>query len=247
MNALVKAIVTPTACAAAFYFIIDSEYARKERLKRLVSRPVSEFALTRDEKYVPNIELVADITEAVESCRGGIRILWEPQGGGKTTTLHSVLRELQKEGKIGGVVSISPPVTSDERSPAVWYRNSFRDEFGEILKKGERLSTLLDKVVVPDKPVVIVFDPLDDLRLTEDFDEITKDIARDSDRFKTYVVFYLTSNAEKAKHIWDLNGRQKIDRLGSRNPIAYRWGANEVDQWITNYSKQHPQSLLDSD
>jgi hypothetical protein len=247
MRSIAKFLVAPAVCAVSFSFIIDTEYIRKLRLQRRVRFPVYGFHLNPDEKYVPNIRLVSDIVKAIESHHGGIHIIWEPQGAGKTTTLHKVLDELYQTGKISGIVSIAPPVEADEYSPVVWYRNTFRDELGNVLKKGERLSKLLNGTVTSDKPVVIVFDPLDDVKLTEDFDELTKDIARDSDRFKTYIVFYVYSNADMAKHMWNLNGRQKIDRLGSRNPVAYKWGTDEIDQWIDNYIKHYPESLLGGD
>ena len=47
--------------------------------------------------------------------------------------------------------------------------------------------------------------------------------------------------------MWDWNGRQKIDPLGTLNPLDYRWSDNEVDLRINFHTKQNPGSFLEDD
>jgi hypothetical protein len=71
-----------------------------------------------------------------------------------------------------------------------------------------------------------------------------KTLAEDSVSCKSYVVIALCANPAKAKVMWGWNGRSKITLVGEGRQKVYKWTELEIDQWIENYIKHHPESCL---
>jgi hypothetical protein len=185
--------------------------------------------------------LRGDISNAITDGYGGVKLLWAPQGAGKTTTVRAICsRLLTEEGKIAGAIVIKP---SDELTltPASWFRRSLADIRGEIQKPGEFLSQLLGyKLNIGEKPFVIVFDQFENVMTDENLRVFVKTLAEDSVLCKSYVVVIISSNPSKTITMWGWNGRQKITIIGGKLAFArYKWNETDIDQWIREFRKSN--------
>jgi hypothetical protein len=175
---------------------------------------------------------------------GGVKIVWAPQGAGKTTTVRKVLMKMKELKKIRGCIVITPP--DSNAMPSVWLRSALHDSFGELLRTSEKLSHILPKS--DGRPFVIVFDQVDDLPYGEDMKRFMMSVAEDSYLTRSYVVLILTANAVNAKTMWEWNGHEKIVLMSDirrQSPMNYRWDQDDVEKWIVKYAESNAQRGLE--
>jgi Cdc6-like AAA superfamily ATPase len=212
--------ITAVGVSTLAVFCIDLPYAREKRLKFKFKTQIPEFKLNTL-PYVSHKKLEEDLEfDLVNSIRAqaGVRIVWSVPGGGKTTTVTHVVNKLLKDGKIGGCIYMTPPADREER-PAAWFSKNTSDLFGSILHKNEKLSTVLGFGDNDTKPFVIILDQIEgSFQFDENFEQLVRSLAYDSDRCKSYIVLVMTSDADKARDMYSWNGGTKISFLGASNP-----------------------------
>ena len=169
-----------------------------------------------------------------------MKILWAPPGAGKSTTVREGLKtELSNENIHGAMVFIPPRMMVDE--PDAWFRSNL-EVFGlETLKVNDSLSSLFHKD--PKKPYVIVIDQCDNLRFDEKMKRFIKSLAEDSSRASKFVVLVLCSEATKAATMKEWNGGVKFALMGVDHE-AYKWTAEQIDEWTEHYLDSHKSSKL---
>ena len=127
---------------------------------------------------ISKLLLASDMEESIKSESCGVKIIWAPQGSGKSTTARRVLNQLQRDDKISGAFIASPPDRDDKDDPSVWFRCAVSDSFGVTLKPMDKLSTLL--IAPKEKPFVIVLDQCEDIDFLDNMRVFMKSMAADS-------------------------------------------------------------------
>ena len=238
-------VIVATAFGGCASALVDSEYIRKQRLQYQFRKRMTPFELKRDELFVSKLLLASDIEESINSQSCGVKIIWAPQGSGKTTTVRRVLRQLQNEDKISGALIACPPCNETKDDPSVWFRYAISDIFGVTLKPMDKLSNFL--TAPKEKPFVVVLDQCEDIDFLDKMRVFIKSMAADSALTKSYVVLVICADPVKASIMWDWNGRQKIAPIGTDEPLNYRWREYEIDLWIDFHRKHNPGTFLEDD
>ena len=237
LNAFGAAIVCPV-----IWLVWSSSPIRTERLKHLLQRPVSK--LTNDPLFVQETSLGLDIERSIATKFDGVKVIWAPQGAGKTTTVRQVIRGLQASDKIRGAIILSPP-TDHYEVPSKWFRSALQDMTGNLLNGTEKLSQILPKI--DGRPYVFVLDQIDQAPMDNDMRVFMTTLAEDSCLTKAYAVLAVCSDASVAKTTWDWNGREKIVLLSEslgRSAVEYRWDENAIEQWLIQFQAANPSSPL---
>ena len=238
-------VIVATAFGGCASALVDSEYIRKQRLQYQFRKRMTPFELKRHELFVSKLLLASDIEESINSQSCGVKIIWAPQGSGKTTTVRRVLRQLQNEDKISGALIACPPSNETKDDPSVWFRYAISDIFGVTLKPMDKLSNFL--TAPKEKPFVVVLDQCEDIDFLDKMRVFIKSMAADSALTKSYVVLVICADPVKASIMWDWNGRQKIAPIGTDEPLNYRWREYEIDLWIDFHRKHNPGTFLEDD
>ena len=238
LSALGAAVISPAA-----WFLLNSVPIRTERLKVMLQRPVNDFQLPIGAPLVLQTSLAMDIETSICSNGGGVKIIWAPSGAGKTATVRRVLKNLQAARKIRGAIVINPP--DSYVMPSTWFRSSLRDMFGNLVNPNEKISEILPKF--DGRPFIFVLDQIDNAPMGEDMRVFIKTLAEDSHLTKLYAVLVICSDASNAKTMWDWNGHEKIamlNELRDQSPAIYRWGKDDVEQWLIGFQVANPSGPL---
>lgn len=214
----------------------ESEWGRSIRLRYKASNPTMEMDC--DFPFVMKTTLEADLHRILTKPDGGVKIIWTPQGGGKTITTLKVCNELLKTKKIGGILVFRPPKNGGDF--VNWFTQQTRDCFSPLLKPEEPLSLLLPK---SDKPVVVIIDQIDNAMLNENAERAIRCMAEDSTLSKSYIVLVLTHNASNAYRMREWNGRQKIVIANNDDPMKYKWDENDVREWLKGYKDFYAENM----
>jgi hypothetical protein len=213
--------------------VLETPWARS---RRIMNKATSDIKLMAENfPFVMKEELAEDLTKAMTVVRGGVNILWAPQGAGKTTTVQKVCEKLKKEGKILGAVIMQPP-DGNADPPHKWFRMCLSDAFGALLLENEKLSDLMP-YSKGHPPVVFVFDQMDNVKTTDELKCFIKTLAEDSTLVKSYVVIVILHDADIAHSMREWNGRQKIVILSDHDVFRYKWNENDISEWLKNYSR----------
>ena len=217
----------------------DIDFAKNSRLRLLLSKPIEKFKLGIGMPLILKKELANEIRLSIFDGSCGVKILWIPQGGGKSTTVREVVSNLQLENAIAGALIISPP-DNNNILPSEWFRQALVDMRGPLLGDHEKLSKRLP-AIRNGKLFVFVLDQLENCQLNEDLKCFIKTLAEDSDRVKSYVIIAITSDAVMATTMWEWNGRQKITLMGDDGLdfSTYKWSEVEVKEWLQKYQPKY--------
>ena len=240
-----RGIPIVSAVSVAIYGIEQSEFGRKKLLALRFSRTITPFKLREDHLYVEQSNLAADIRSAVTSRTFGAKIIYTPPGGGKSTTAKRVIRQLVDQGLVSGVALIKPPSNVDISKPSAWFRSELACFGLETIRRSEHLSDMLSAPM--ERPYVILIDQVETLQCNDALRRLLKTLAEDSLDCKSFVVIALCSNAPFAYTILNWNGRVKITMTADGRQDVYKWTAVEIDAWMSNYLKHHPQHPLTDD
>ena len=236
-SAIAAVIASP-----AIIFLGNTVNFRSLRLRALLGNPLIEFNPI-GAPFLPKASFVSDIEKTIMTS-GGVKIVWAPQGAGKTTTVRKVLIKMKELKKIRGCLVITPP--DSNAMPSVWFRSALHDSFGELLQTNEKLSQILPKS--DGRPFVFVFDQVDGVPYDEDMKRFIMSIADDSSLTRSYVVLILTANAVNAKTMWEWNGHEKIVLMSDiryQSPMNYRWDEDDIEKWIVKYAESNEQRGLE--
>lgn len=223
-----EAVGVTIGVSGGIVFLAESEWGRSIRLRYKASKPVKE--MDRNFPFVMKTTLETDLHNILTNPDGGVKIIWTPPGGGKTSTTLVVCNELLKNKKIGGLLVFRPPKNGGDFVNGFTQQTS--DYFSPLLKPEEALSQLLPK---SDKPVVVLIDQIDNAVLNEDAERAIRCMAEDSTLSKSYIVLILTHSAKNAYRMREWNGRQKIVIANNDDPMKYKWDENDVREWIKRY------------
>ncbi len=219
-----------------FKFVLGSRFIAEYRFNRLISQPVTRLRLTT--RLIENIPLQSDIKSALTSDRCGVRVLWGPEGCGKSTHALDVCADLMENKKLRGVLYI--PVTATDRTPTEWLSAAVSDGFpGTIVEDASSFAKLLSRHenVGPSLPipVAIVIDQVENIRRTDSMNKLIKSLAEQSVLKKTFVVLVITKDPSYALGLLELNGRTKICAVGGgvgEAAMRYKWTNGQVDRWL---------------
>lgn len=220
---------------ANYFFTLP--FIARYRFRCLYSKPIEHLRLNT--KLVLNELLEEDLRKALTAKECGARVLWAPEGAGKTTYIRHVLRSLQKEGKIQGSIIITASQT--DMSPSAWLQSMISDNLpGNLLRDGSTFSTLLNENPVYSyespystiTPVVIVIDQIENIRRTDEMNKLIKSLAEDASLRKTHNILIKTNNAAYARGLIEVNGRTKIRSIGDVG--RYKWNETHISTWLNN-------------
>jgi hypothetical protein len=237
ISAIAAVIASP-----AIVFLGNTLNFRSLRLRALLGNPLIEFNPI-GAPFLPKASFVSDLEKTIMTS-GGVKIVWAPQGAGKTTTVRKVLIKMKELKKIRGCIVITPP--DSNAMPSIWFRNALHDSFGELLRTSEKLSQILPKS--DGRPFVFVFDQVDSVPYGEDMKRFIMSVAEDSYLTRRYVVLILTADAVNAKTMWEWNGHEKIVLMSDirrQSPMNYRWDQEDIEKWIVKYAELNDQSGLE--
>lgn len=232
---------------SAIKFFLQTQTVASARLNQLALRPLKRLALTT--ALIENQPLRRDIESALlhEGC--GVRILWGPEGCGKTTLALEVCHDLISRGKLAGALYL-PMTATDNANPIHWLREAVSDGFpGHIVRDPSSFAKLLTRHERAHGerrvPVVIVLDQVENMRRTDAMNAMIKSLAEQSVLTKTFVILVITKDPTYAIGLVDLNGRTKV-RLVSGDSAPYKWTQSQVDAWLREKGLQDSRVLRDA-
>ena len=220
---------------ASYFFSLP--FIARYRFRCLYNKPAN--LLRPNTKLVVNELLEEDLRKAFTAKGCGARVLWTPEGAGKTTYVCHILRSLQNEGKIRGSIVLTAEQT--DMSPSAWLQSMVSDNLpGNLLRDGCTISTLLNEDPVysyespysPITPVVIVIDQIENIRRSDEMNKLIKSLAEDASLRKTYNILIITNNAAYARGLIELNARTKIRSIGDAR--RYKWNETHINNWLNN-------------
>ena len=164
-----------------------------------------------------------------------MNILWAPEGAGKSTMVRKTCAKLKKEGIISGAIILRPPDGGNHILPHRWIRSQLSDYFGSLLLESEKLSDIIpyDESA---RPVILVFDQMDNLPTDDNLKILIKTLAEDSTLFKSYSVILILSDASVTCTMREWNRREKIRVLSDYDVFRYKWDEKNINKWLEHSS-----------
>lgn len=182
--------------------------------------------------YIPNEPLIAAIEQAIKNPLRGARVLFAPYNSGKTTAVHNVVANFQKNKTIAGALITSDWTTVTE-SLGIWIRES---KFG--LQSTNAIHGPLSDAIsaTQDSPLVIVFDQFDDIMLTRPLEAkvLITNLAQDSYLKRNYVLLVVVRSMSFFKTILTWNGGQKI-RPCFLDILEFKWKREDLEKLMGSF------------
>lgn len=180
--------------------------------------------------WVPHTLLEQDISDAVSS--RGLQVLWLPGGAGKSAAVRHVLRKLQNEKRIGGVLDVTPsPRVAAEVEPCL-EEDLFGVKFGS---KNKNLASFLPETFQQNNKLVVFIDQFDSLKKTPGLETFITGLVADSAFSHKFVVIAAISDPQLAQSVLGWNGGGQIGSVGGYSSTArHRWNASQIEALVTS-------------
>lgn len=176
-----------------------SNIIRSQRLQYILRKPLVNPNVNYSQEQD---SFLTSMMHSINISRRGVKILWDPNPSGKSTTVRQLLIKMKQNNMIQGASIIHPP-NNRYLNPSKWLRNALFDNYGPLLYKEEKLSHLLPSSNNP--PYVFVLDHIDDSNINNEMKCFISTLAEDSSLTKSYIVIIITPNIATAKKLCEWN------------------------------------------
>lgn len=215
---------------------------RAFRFKFLYKSPIIPMkSLT---KIVENKPFTTDIEKGILDPNCGVKVLWAPEGSGKTTHVRLITNKLIQNNKLEGAIIIK--ATETDFTPLAWFSSSIKDLFYPvpIVLDASSINDLLENINSPQgilspKRILIVIDQLENIRRTDKLNRLIKSLAEESVLSKKFTVLVITKDPAYARGLLELNGRTKIRPICKDDLQKYKWNEHQITQWIEFNGKEN--------
>jgi len=161
--------------------------------------------------YVKNPQLSHSLKSFTDPSKlGGLRILYGPQGSGKSTHIREYISELISEGGHGIVLTGTSSMEDLRRELHV----PIHGELSDYVPKG----------------TLIVIDQVENIKIDNDTDRFFRSLATESRNRNMFRAVVCVSEPDTSLRLLELNGKEKIKDLCSSDVL--KWGELEIDEFI---------------